>query len=128
MIKRGRNDVKQTYVDNNFGGSGRMYITQFLGKDSALGQVPGFPNDFDSTLNFMHELILEPGARIGEHTHNGSEEIYFIVEGLGEIVIDGISYPVKEGDAILTKNKSSHSFKVTGEKPVKMFVVEAEVK
>lgn len=127
MIKRGRKEVKQTYIDNNFGGAGRMYITQFMGKDEALPQVDGFPEDFDSSLHFLHELILEPGAVIGEHTHNGSEEIYFMVEGTGEMTVDGQKVKMEEGDAVLTKNGSTHSFKVTSDCPVKMFVVEAGV-
>jgi len=127
MIKRGRKEVKQTYIDNNFGGKGRMYITQFLGKDAALEQVPGFPDDFDSSLHFLHELILEPGAVIGEHTHSGSEEIYFMVEGAGEMIIDGTRIHMEEGDAVLTGNNSTHSFTVTGSTPVKMIVVEAGV-
>jgi len=128
MIKRGRKEVKQTYIDNNFGGKGRMYITQFMGKDSALEQVPGFPDDFESSLHFLHELILEPGAVIGAHTHSGSEEIYFIVEGTGEMFIDGKKISMVEGDAVLTRNNSTHSFKVTGSTPVKMIVVEAGVR
>lgn len=127
MIKRGRKDVEQTYVDNNFGGIGRMYITQFMGKDAALDAVPGFPNDFESSLHFLHELILEPGAKIGEHTHRGSEEIYFILEGTGEITVNGRVVKMEEGDAVVTKNNSTHSFVVTSNCPVKMLVIEAGV-
>ncbi len=104
-----------------------MHITQFLGKDAALEQVPGFPDDFRSSLHFLHELILEPGAKIGEHTHRGSEEIYFMLEGTGEITIDGTTFTMEEGDAVLTRNNSTHSFTVTSKIPVKMIVVEAGI-
>ncbi len=127
MIKRGRKDVTQTFVDNNFGGAGRMYITQFLGKDAALPQVTGFPDDFESSLHFIHELILEPGAKIGQHTHKGSEEVYFVVSGKGVMTVDGEEVAMTEGDAVLTGNNSTHSFVVTGDEPVKLFVVEAGV-
>ena len=109
------------------GVSGRMYITQFMGKDAALKSVPGFEDDFESSLHFLHELILEPGARIGEHKHVGSEEIYFLVEGTGEITVDGETQIMSEGDAVLTRNGSSHSFIVSGSQPVKLYVVEAGV-
>lgn len=125
-VKRGRGDVEQITVDT-IGSKGKMKITQFMGQDKALPQVEGFPDDFDSPLHFLHELILEPGTQIGEHTHDGEEEIYFVVEGTGEVTIDGEKLKVKEGDAVLTKNKSTHSFAVTSDIPVKLFVVEAGV-
>ncbi|MCK8824206.1 cupin domain-containing protein [Fuchsiella alkaliacetigena] len=125
-IKRGREDVEKVFIDT-IGGKGKMHITQFMGKDAALPQVDGFPDDFDSSLHFLHELILEPGTEIGEHTHEGSEEIYFMVEGTGEMTVDGEVVEMKEGDAVLAKNNATHSFVVTSETPVKLFVVEAGV-
>ncbi len=128
MIKRGRKEVEQTFVDNNFGGKGRMYITQFMGKDAALPQVEGFPDDFESSLNFFHELILEPGGKIGEHTHKGCEEIYFIAEGAGEMTVDGEVVALEAGDAVLTGNNCTHSFVATSEVPVKIYTIEAGIK
>jgi mannose-6-phosphate isomerase-like protein (cupin superfamily) len=125
-LKRGREDVQQITVDT-IGNKGKMKITQFMGRDKALPQVDSFPEDFESSLHFLHELILEPGTTIGEHTHAGEEEIYFVVEGTGVMTVDGEQVPMKEGDAVLTKNRSTHSFIVTGTNPVKLFVVEAGV-
>ena len=126
MIKRGKDDVEQVYIET-LGGKGKMYITQLMGKDAALPDVDGFPDDFDSSLHFLHELILEPGTQIGEHTHEGSEEIYFMVEGTGEMTVDGELVKMKAGDAVLTGNNSTHSFVVTSDIPVKLFIVEAGV-
>jgi len=125
-LKRGREDVEQVTVDT-IGNKGQMKITQFMGKDAALPQVAGFPTDFDSSLHFLHELILEPATQIGEHTHDGEEEIYFMVEGTGRMTVDGEVVEMKAGDAVLTKNKSTHSFIATGEQSVKMYIVEAGV-
>lgn len=129
MIKRNRDELTQICIENNFGGSGKMYLTQFMGGDYALPQLKGldFPEDFESSLHFLHELILEPGATIGAHTHHGSEEIYFMVEGAGEITVDGETAPMRPGDAVLTRSNSTHSFIVTGDNPVKLFIVEAGV-
>jgi len=125
-LKRGREDVEQVTVDT-IGNKGQMKITQFMGKDAALPQVAGFPTDFDSSLHFLHELILEPATQIGKHTHDGEEEIYFMVEGTGRMTVDGEVVEMKAGDAVLTKNKSTHSFIATGEQSVKMYIVEAGV-
>jgi len=125
-LKRGRAEVEQVTVDT-IGNKGQMKITQFMGKDTALPQVAGFTTDFDSPLHFFHELVLEPGTQIGEHTHDGEEEIYFILEGTGRMTVDGEAFEIKAGDAVLTKNKSTHSFVATGGQPVKMFTIEVGV-
>lgn len=125
-IKRGRDTVEQVTIDT-IGSKGRMKITQFFGKDAALPNLAGSEHDFESSLHFLHELILEPGTQIGEHTHRGSEEIYFLVEGSGEMTVDGELVKMKEGDAVLTRNNSTHSFVVTSSTPAKLYVVEAGV-
>jgi len=56
MIKRGKDDVEQVYIET-LGGKGKMYITQLMGKDAALPDVDGFPDDFDSSRQCIHELI-----------------------------------------------------------------------
>jgi len=38
---------------------------------------------------FMHDDILDPGVTIGEHLHENSSEIYFVVEGDGIMIVDG---------------------------------------
>ncbi len=126
-LKRGREDVEQVTV-NTIGSKGRMKITQFMGKDAALPNVVGNSDDFDSPLHFLHELILDPGTEIGAHSHTGEEEIYFMVEGTGQMTVDGELVEMKAGDAVLTKNMSTHSFVATGASPVKLLVVEAGIK
>ena len=125
-LKRGRDDVEQVTVDT-IGSKGKMKITQFMGKDAALPNVDGFPDDFDSGLHFLHELVLDPGTVIGEHTHENEEEIYFMVEGTGRMTVDGEVVDMKAGDAVLTKSMSTHSFVATGDSPVKLVIVEAGV-
>jgi uncharacterized cupin superfamily protein len=125
-LKRGRDDVEQVTVDT-IGSKGRMKITQFMGKDAALPNVAGFPDDFASSLHFLHELILDPGTEIGAHSHHTEEEIYFMVEGTGRMTVDGEPVEMKAGDAVLTRSMSTHSFVATGDSPVKLFIVEAGV-
>jgi len=50
-----------------------------------------------------------------------------MVEGTGRMTVDGEVVEMKAGDAVLTKNKSTHSFIATGEQSVKMYIVEAGV-
>jgi mannose-6-phosphate isomerase-like protein (cupin superfamily) len=127
-VKRGRDDVPEICAENLFGGTGKVYGRQLLGEDSALrGVLPGYPGDFESTIHFIHETIIDVGTMVGEHPHKGSEEVYFFIEGEAEMIIDGEKVTVKPGDAVLTKNGSVHSTRNIGNVPIRIMVVEGGV-
>ncbi len=45
--------------------------------------------------------VLEPGASIYPfHAHKVNEELFFILEGNGEVRLDDETHPIKEGDFI----------------------------
>lgn len=127
MIKRGRKDVPQTTVENCHDGVGTIFVRQLLGIEPRLPGVPGFPEDFDSCLRFLHETTLPPGTSIGLHEHEGNEEIYFVVEGKGEMTVDGETAVMEPGDVCLTKSGSSHTFRNIGNTELRIIVIEALV-
>ncbi len=127
MIKRGRKDVPQTTVENCHDGVGTIFVRQLLGLEPKLPGVPGFPEDFDSCLRFMHETTLPPGTSIGLHKHEGNEELYFVVEGRGEMTVDGETAIMEPGDVCLTKHGSSHTFRNIGDTDLRIIVIEAAV-
>ena len=49
----------------------------------------------------LAEATLEPGQATERHYHAETEEIYYLVEGSGEMELDGDRRPVSPGDAIL---------------------------
>ncbi len=49
----------------------------------------------------LAEATLEPGQQTERHYHAESEELYYLVEGTGEMEIDGERSQVGPGDAIL---------------------------
>ena len=61
----------------------------------------------------FRKRVLHPGSAIGYHLQN-EDEIYYIISGTGEMKMNGKSFPVKTGDAILTRPGSSHGLKQTG--------------
>ncbi len=56
----------------------------------------------------LAEASLEPGAATQRHFHARSEEIYLIVEGGGELEVDGDRRQVAPGDAILIPPNAWH--------------------
>jgi len=61
----------------------------------------------------LAEASLPAGARTEEHYHKVSEEFYFILEGSGDMAIDGESRPVGPGDAVLIPSGAWHTISAT---------------
>lgn len=92
---------------HNGGGSTTAY--SFFGK----------ANNLKTTFR---KRILHPGAAIGYHLQT-EDEIYYIINGTGEMQMNGKSFPVKAGDAILTRPGSSHGLMQTGTDDLAIFIV-----
>lgn len=61
----------------------------------------------------FRKRVLHPGSSIGYHLQK-EDEIYYVISGTGEMQMNGKSFPVRTGDAILTRPGSSHGLKQTG--------------
>ncbi|HTD39650.1 MAG TPA: cupin domain-containing protein [Mucilaginibacter sp.] len=61
----------------------------------------------------FRKRVLHPGSAIGYHLQK-EDEVYYIISGTGEMRMNGRTFPVKAGDAILTRPGSSHGLKQTG--------------
>ena len=70
---------------------------------------------------------IAPNSFAGRHTHPG-EEISYILEGQGEILIEGKPpLPVKSGDSFIIPAGAKHDAHNTGSQPLKLvgvYVVE----
>jgi len=67
----------------------------------------------DNLKIVFRKRVLHPGSAIGYHLQT-EDEIYYIISGTGEMQMNGKTFAVKEGDAILTRPGSSHGLKQTG--------------
>lgn len=74
-------------------------------------------------IKFVHEDVLEPGTCIGAHRHEGDEEIYLVLEGTGEMLIDGGVQVIGSGDLCLTRHGHIHGLANTGAVPLRLLVV-----
>ena len=61
----------------------------------------------------LAEATLAPGQSTQRHFHRLSEEIYFLLEGTGDMEIDGTTRPVLPGDAILIPPGAWHQITAT---------------
>jgi mannose-6-phosphate isomerase-like protein (cupin superfamily) len=61
----------------------------------------------------FRKRVLHKGAAIGYHLQK-TDEVYYILGGTGKMTMNGRVFPVKRGDAILTRGGSSHGLVQTG--------------
>jgi len=86
-----------------------------LGTHNGGGSTVGYSffSKADGLKMVFRKRVLHPGSAIGYHLQK-EDEIYYIISGTGEMQMNGKSFAVKAGDAILTRPGSSHGLKQTG--------------
>lgn len=80
---------------------------------------------FDGVADYktaFKKRTLKPGSSIGYHLQQ-DDEIYYILSGTGEMKMNGKIFPVKPGDAILTRPGSSHSLTPDQNKELTLIIV-----
>lgn len=70
----------------------------------------------------FRKRALHPGATIGAHV-NDKDEIYYVLSGRGELVLNGDPREVGPGDAILTRSGDSHALRQLGDDDLVVFIV-----
>ena len=89
-------------------GGGKTKVSNFFIK------VPGFKKAF-------RKRTLLPGSAIGYHLQK-EEEIYYILSGSGEMNMNGKTFTVTAGDAILTRPGNSHGLKPLGNENLSLII------
>ncbi len=69
-------------------------------------------------------VVIPPGASCGEHIHNDTEEIYYILSGRATMYLDGTPLEVSAGDLITTPIGSRHAIANHADQDMHLFVVE----
>ncbi|MGH9372615.1 MAG: cupin domain-containing protein, partial [Vicinamibacterales bacterium] len=79
------------------------------------GQTIGYSffRDTPHLAMVFRKRALKPGSGIGYHRQK-EDEIYYVLSGRGLMTIDGKTFEVGPGTAILTRPGSSHGLKQTG--------------
>ncbi|MCP4023393.1 MAG: cupin domain-containing protein [Desulfobacteraceae bacterium] len=69
-----------------------------------------FSSEIDNRLNNL-EVRIEPGGGISNHTHDESNEFFYVAKGKGEFLVDGQWEIVREGEALVAPKAIEHGFK-----------------
>ena len=103
MIKRSA-DLSVTLEPNLKGGKGTVKIVNILEKEemNGLGRLFGVS-------------IIPPGGSIGQHTHRGDFETYYILKGRALANDNGNVTELGPGDMILCNDGQFHSIENIGD-------------
>lgn len=67
---------------------------------------------------------LPPGAVCGEHCHTRTEELYFVISGEGELLLDDVPRKVRPGHLIANGLGTRHQFRNLGSDDLNWLVIE----
>ncbi len=82
---------------------------------------------FETNIHVISHAILPPGSSIGYHQHNTREEVYFVVNGEGQITGNGHRFDVEAGDAALCRLGGAHGIVNDSFDDLELFVFSAAV-
>ena len=68
-------------------------------------------------------MVLAPSNSIGEHTHEGDNEIFYFLKGTGEYNDNGTIVTVEPGDTTVCNDGEMHGLKNTGDVPLEFIAL-----
>ena len=86
----------------------------FVTKDGSLVRELMHPAKHACRAQSLAEALVEPGAATALHRHRKTEELYFILEGSGEMTLGTRQFMVSVGDTICIAPGTAHRVRNTG--------------
>ncbi|MCL4415428.1 MAG: cupin domain-containing protein [Actinobacteria bacterium] len=65
-------------------------------------------------------MSIPPQGEIGSEVHPDNDQILYLVDGEGRVVLDGSEEPFRKGDLVLVKAGVEHNFITVGTEPMKI--------
>ncbi len=99
-------------VANYHGGQGTVKYRRALDSDT-----------FETNWAYVDHLLIPPGASEGLHYHTGVEEIYYVMDGGGQVQVNDETEPIKKGDAVPIFFREPHSFTNNGSSDLELMII-----
>lgn len=76
--------------------------------------------DFDPEcgLRMLNYAVMQPGQAFALHSHDTLEEVFYILEGNGEITIGSETQEISSEMAVIVPKQTKHIMKNIGETPL----------
>lgn len=73
-------------------------------------------------------MSIPKGERIGEETHEKTDQIFYFVEGRAEVVVNGKLESVEKNEIVFIPAGTKHDIRNVGQDSLKLFTVYAPAK
>lgn len=81
------------------------------------------PSVFLTNWSYVDHLVLPPGVSEGLHRHTGVEEVYYVINGDGEVSVGGETTTIRKGDAVPLQLNDPHAFRNTGKDDLEFMIL-----
>ena len=99
-------------IANYRGGQGTVQYRRALDADVFL-----------TNWAYVDHLLIPPGASEGQHYHKGVEEIYYVLNGDGQVKVNGETADIHKGDGVPIRFNEAHSFVNNGSADLELMIV-----
>jgi mannose-6-phosphate isomerase-like protein (cupin superfamily) len=81
------------------------------------------PDVFLTNWAYVDHLLIPSGASEGVHRHKGVEEIYYVLNGEGQVQLNNETATIHKGDAVPIRFNEAHSFTANGSSDLELMIV-----
>ena len=81
------------------------------------------PDVFLTNWAYVDHLLIPSGASEGLHRHKGVEEIYYVLNGEGQVRVNDDTATIHKGDAVPIRFNEAHSFTANGSSDLELMIV-----
>jgi mannose-6-phosphate isomerase-like protein (cupin superfamily) len=99
-------------IANYRGGQGTVQYRRALDADVFL-----------TNWAYVDHLLIPPGASEGQHYHKGVEEIYYVLNGDGQVKVNGETADIHKGDGVPIRFNEAHSLVNNGSGDLELMIV-----
>ncbi len=78
--------------------------------------------DLKKKINLIEDVIIVPKGEIPCHSHDFTDEIFYITENSAIMIVNNEEFEVKIGDMIYVDKNESHGFRNESNKEFKMIM------